>query len=180
MGRVRSPFFGIGIIWDWSQIDGEMLLVRAKFHSSNRSWWKMGSFHKMTGILSGPRALFLRLLRTKINSALINWPVRIFNGPLTWTLGRDMFVGIVAGFPRRFLKWESQFSRRFSRLPPLIVGEGLEPFPESSFIVFQAAECCWLMWKFVNSSIFSRWQNLLVHQDMLYREISWQSLTWSC
>ena len=61
---------------------------------------KIGSFHKMAGILSGPRALFISLFITRFSSVTVNSPVDMFKRLVILIFGRDTWTGRLAGFAK--------------------------------------------------------------------------------
>ena len=84
-------------------------------------------------MLSGPKALegFKNSVAV-LSSLMVKGDVSIGKVSDTGTLGRVQLSGTFALFPRRFLKWLNQFSRRFLAEPPFIRTEDPEFLPERS------------------------------------------------
>ena len=60
-------------------MDGEIWFLYAKLQRSRSNRLKIGSFHKMAGILSGPRALFNKWFSTGVNPLIVNSLVGILD-----------------------------------------------------------------------------------------------------
>ena len=105
----------------------------------NSSWWKSSSFQIIEGMLSGPKALegFKNSVAV-LSSLMVKGDVSIGKVSDIGTLGRVQLSGTFALFPRRFLKWFNQFSRRFLAEPPFIRTDDPEFLPERSLTVFHA------------------------------------------
>ena len=119
MARVRSPFLGTGMMFDLSQWLVHMLSSRAMLQSFKRRLRKFLSFHMMGGMLSVSKALF-DLVSNKADSSSFreNEPVGILSSGEIYSLGRVLFPGKMGVLPSKFLKWDSQFSKRFLEEPP--------------------------------------------------------------
>ena len=100
------------------------MVFRSKVTKIDKQLVKNWIFPRNSWYLVWAKSFIFTLFKTWINSAMVNFPVGILRKLQTWSLGRVLFSGSVAGFPRRFLKWESQFSRRFSLQPPFRVVGG--------------------------------------------------------
>ena len=146
---------GTGIICDVRQGRGHWLSRRQKSQSLRRRLWKIGSFQTIAGMLSGPKALAgLMDFRTVVSSLMVNGCVGISKGSDIFVLGSECVVGVVGSLPRRLRKCSLQLDIRASLDPPLSLMAGLEALPEISEMDFQAALCCFVMWRCLISAIF--------------------------
>ena len=96
----------------------------------------------------------------------------------TWSLGRVLFSGSVAGFPRRVLKWESQFSRPFFSATSFQSCFWVETYPRYLIYSFQCSRMLMVdvkIGKLVDFPI-----NKLLYLNMHCRVRVYMLLIWPC